>query len=37
MNSAGICYQDDTLWKFMTSDRIMSIFSHIVGVQDLNK
>lgn len=37
MSSAGICYQQDTLWKFMTPARIIKIFSNIVGVLDYQK
>jgi ATP-binding cassette subfamily A (ABC1) protein 3 len=37
MTSAGICYQEDTIWKYMTPDRIMTVFSFIVGVSDRHK
>lgn len=30
MTSAGICYQEDTLWKFMTPSKVLQIFSFIV-------
>jgi ABC-type multidrug transport system ATPase subunit len=34
MKSAGICYQEDTLWKFMTPWRALKVFSYFVGVKD---
>jgi len=30
MVSTGICYQEDTLWKFMSPSKILQIFSYIV-------
>lgn len=37
MSSAGICYQEDTLWKFMTPMKIIRIFSKFVGIADSQK
>lgn len=37
MNSAGICYQEDTLWKFMTPRKILKIFSLLVGTKSEEK
>lgn len=34
MKSAGICYQDDTLWKYMRSEEIFNVFSLIVGLKN---
>lgn len=37
MESAGICYQEDTLWKFMSPAKIINIFSKFVGIKDSSK